>query len=331
MESHKFCIAPMIEYTDRHCRYFFRKLTTKAMLYTEMVVADTIIYGDKEFFLKFDQSEHPIGLQIAGSDPKKLSLASKVGQDFGYDEVNLNLGCPSKRVQEGNFGACMMKDLDLIEQCLLSMKEAVSIPVTIKFRIGLDNDDPYKVLPELVERVKDIGINTIIIHARKAILDGLDPKKNREIPPLDYEIVRLLKRKWPDLRIILNGGLNSIPQAYKEITTGYNDPDGVMMGRAVYIDPYILKDVDSVFYNKTRREINRFEVVEQMIPYIEKELQQGTRLHHITKHMMGIFHGFRGAKLWRKYLSEESIKKNFDPNIIKKALNKIVDAQKEVA
>ena len=210
---HKFCIAPMIDYTDRHCRYFFRKLTKNAFLYSEMVVSEAIVYGDKDFFLKFDESEHPVALQIAGSNPKNLSYAAKCGEDFGYDEINFNLGCPSKKVQEGNFGACLMNDMDLVEDCLGSMIKSVSVPVTVKCRIGLDDDDPYEVLPAMIERLNSIGIKTIIIHARKAILNGLDPKKNREIPPLDYDLVRLIKRKWPELNLVLNGGINSIEKA----------------------------------------------------------------------------------------------------------------------
>ena len=232
---HKFCIAPMIDYTDRHCRYFFRKLTKNAFLYSEMVVSEAIVYGDKDFFLKFDEAEHPVALQIAGSNPKNLSYAAKCGEDFGYDEINFNLGCPSKRVQEGNFGACLMNDMDLVEDCLGSMIKSVSVPVTVKCRIGLDEDDPYDVLPSMIERLSSIGIKTIIIHARKAILNGLDPKKNREIPPLDYDLVRLIKRKWPELNLVLNGGINSIEQAKKELNSNQYDPDGIMMGRAAYI------------------------------------------------------------------------------------------------
>ena len=225
----------MIDYTDRHCRYFFRKLTKNAFLYSEMVVSEAIVYGDKDFFLKFDESEHPVALQIAGSNPKNLSYAAKCGEDFGYDEINFNLGCPSKKVQEGNFGACLMNDMDLVEDCLGSMIKSVSVPVTVKCRIGLDDDDPYEVLPAMIERLNSIGIKTIIIHARKAILNGLDPKKNREIPPLDYDLVRLIKRKWPELNLVLNGGINSIEKAKKELNSNQYDPDGIMMGRAAYI------------------------------------------------------------------------------------------------
>ncbi len=331
IEKHKFCIAPMIDYTDRHCRYFFRKITQNAMLYTEMVVADAIIFGDKDFFLKFDKIEHPVGLQIAGSDPEKLSEAAKLGEEYGYDEINLNLGCPSRKVQEGNFGACMMKDLDLVEKCLSKIKESVKIPVTVKCRIGLDNDDPYQVLPNFIERIKEIDIDTFIIHARKAILNGLDPKKNREIPPLDYDIVRLLKRKWPELNFILNGGLNSIADAKKEISLDRTNLDGVMLGRAVYIDPFMLKDVDYVFYNKNKIDVNRYQIAEQMLPYIERQVKKGTQVNHVIRHMLGLFHGYRGAKFWRSYLSNEITKRKFDPNVLREALDKMYDIQKEVA
>ena len=328
---HKFCIAPMIDYTDRHCRYFFRKLTKNAFLYSEMVVSEAIVYGDKDFFLKFDEAEHPVALQIAGSNPKNLSYAAKCGEDFGYDEINFNLGCPSKRVQEGNFGACLMNDMDLVEDCLGSMIKSVSVPVTVKCRIGLDEDDPYDVLPSMIERLSSIGIKTIIIHARKAILNGLDPKKNREIPPLDYDLVRLIKRKWPELNLVLNGGINSIEQAKKELNSNQYDPDGIMMGRAAYIDPFILTNIDNVFYKDKKLDHSRFDIVREMIPYIESEIAKGTYLNHITRHMLGLFHGVKGAKFWRSHLSENAPKRKTDINVIKEALIKIEEIQKEVA
>ena len=330
MFDHKFCVAPMIDYTDRHCRYFFRTLTKKAYLYSEMVVADAIVYGDKNFFLKFDDKEHPVALQLAGSNPYNLSYAAKCAEKFGYDEINFNLGCPSRRVQEGNFGACLMSDLDLVEKCLSSMMKVVEIPVTVKCRIGLDDDDPYKVLPALVDRLEDIGIRTIIIHARKAILNGLDPKKNREIPPLDYDLVRLIKRDWPELNIILNGGINSIADAQKETVSYQNNPDGIMMGRAIYTDPYMLTDVDNIFYGEEKIRKSRFDIAREMIPYIEKEIIQGTFINHITRHMLGLFHGIKGAKLWRNYLSENAPKRKYDISVFKEALLKIEEIHKEV-
>ena len=328
---HKFCIAPMIDYTDRHCRYFFRKLTKNAFLYSEMVVSEAIVYGDKDFFLKFDESEHPVALQIAGSNPKNLSYAAKCGEDFGYDEINFNLGCPSKKVQEGNFGACLMNDMDLVEDCLGSMIKSVSVPVTVKCRIGLDDDDPYEVLPAMIERLNSIGIKTIIIHARKAILNGLDPKKNREIPPLDYDLVRLIKRKWPELNLVLNGGINSIEKAKKELNSNQYDPDGIMMGRAAYIDPFILTNIDNVFYKDKKINHSRFDIVREMIPYIESEIAKGVYINHITRHMLGLFHGIKGAKFWRSHLSENAPKRKQDINVIKEALIKIEEIQKEVA
>ena len=328
---HKFCIAPMIDYTDRHCRYFFRKLTKNAFLYSEMVVSDAIVYGDKDFFLKFDESQHPVALQIAGSNPKNLAYAAKCGEDFGYDEINFNLGCPSKRVQEGNFGACLMSDLDLVEACLGLMIKSVSIPVTVKCRVGLDDDDPYEVLPAMIERLSSIGIKTIIIHARKAILNGLDPKKNREIPPLDYDLVRLIKRKWPELNVVLNGGINSIEEAKKELNSNQYDPDGIMMGRAAYLDPFMLTDIDHVFYEAKKQDHSRFDIAREMIPYIESEIAKGTYISHITRHMLGLFHGVKGAKFWRSHLSENAPKRKSDINVIKEALIKIEEIQKEVA
>ena len=328
MLSHRFCIAPMIDYTDRHCRYFFRKLTRNAFLYSEMVVSDAIVYGDKDFFLKFDESQHPVALQIAGSNPKNLSYASRCGEDYGYDEINFNLGCPSRRVQEGNFGACLMKDLDLVEKCLIEMIKSVNIPVTVKCRIGLDEDDPYEILPLMIERLEKIGIETIIIHARKAILNGLDPKKNREIPPLDYGIVRLIKRKWPNLNLILNGGINSVDHARKELNSNQFDPDGIMMGRAAYTDPYMLTNVDHVFYKKEKNEMSRFDVVREMIPYIERELQRGSKMMSITRHMLNLFKGERGGRIWRRKVGALSAKGQTDVEALRQV---IVEMQRSKA
>jgi len=223
--SHKFCIAPMIDVTNRHCRFFFRKFSRHARLYTEMIVADSIIYGDKEFLLGFDQIEHPLALQLAGSDPLVLSQAALIGESYGYDEINLNIGCPSKRVQAGNFGACLMADPKLVAECVEKIKEKVSIPVTIKCRIAIDDYNPDEMLTEFVEVTKNSGVSTFIIHARKAMLEGLDPKQNREIPPLDYDIVRMIKRKWPELNIVLNGGLLNLYEAKKEISKYYEIPE----------------------------------------------------------------------------------------------------------
>ena len=224
-----------------------------------------------------------------------------------------------------------MNDLDLVETCLTAMMKSVKVPVTVKCRVGLDDDDPYEVLPKMIERLKAIGIKTIIIHARKAILNGLDPKKNREIPPLDYDLVRLIKRKWPELNLVLNGGINSIEQGEKELNFNQHDPDGIMMGRTAYTDPFILTNVDNVFYEEKKKNLSRFDIVKEMIPYIESEIAKGVYINNITRHMLGLFHGVKGAKFWRSHLSENAPKRKQDINVIKEALIKIEEIQKEVA
>ena len=330
--SYKFCVAPMIDYTDKHCRYFLRKITKRSRLYSEMMVADTIINGNRDFFLSHDLSEHPLALQIAGSDPKKLAEAASIGESYGFDEINFNLGCPSRRVQEGNFGACLMNNIRLVQDCVASMKNRINIPVTIKCRIGVDENNPYEVLPKFIENLTESGITTFIIHARKAILNGLDPRQNREIPPLDYDLVRLIKRKWPNLNIILNGGIKSPDQGFKEMNLiRGSELDGVMLGRAVYIDPYILSDVDRIFFEENYTQISRFDLALSMIPYLEGNVKNGVPLNIMTRHMLGLFHGQRGAKSWRNYLSQESIKRKDDPHVLEDAVKIIKNIHREAA
>ena len=330
--SHKFCIAPMIDVTNRHCRFFFRKFSRHARLYTEMIVADSIIYGDKEFLLGFDQIEHPLALQLAGSDPLVLSQAALIGEGYGYDEINLNIGCPSKRVQAGNFGACLMADPKLVAECVEKIKEKVSIPVTIKCRIAIDDYNPDEMLTEFVEVTKNSGVSTFIIHARKAMLEGLDPKQNREIPPLDYDIVRMIKRKWPELNIVLNGGLLNLYEAKKEISKSKGIKlDGVMLGRAVQENPYSIIEVDKLFFNDNRKLPSRIEIVEEMISYLELCVKNDVPINIVTQNMLGLFHGCRGAKLWRSYLSHEAPRRRNDPNVLKEALGEIISFQSQAA
>ena len=330
--SHKFCIAPMIDVTNRHCRFFFRKFSRHARLYTEMIVADSIIYGDKEFLLGFDQIEHPLALQLAGSDPLVLSQAALIGESYGYDEINLNIGCPSKRVQAGNFGACLMADPKLVAECVEKIKEKVSIPVTIKCRIAIDDYNPDEMLTEFIEVTKNSGVSTFIIHARKAMLEGLDPKQNREIPPLDYDIVRMIKRKWPELNIVLNGGLLNLYEAKKEISKSKGIKlDGVMLGRAVQENPYSIIEVDKLFFNDDRKLPSRIEIVEEMISYLELCVKNDVPINIVTQNMLGLFHGCRGAKLWRSYLSHEAPRRRNDPNVLKEALDEIISFQSQAA
>ena len=330
--SHNFCIAPMIDVTNRHCRFFFRKFSKYARLYTEMVVADSIIFGNKDFLLGFDEIEHPVALQIAGSDPKTLSQAAEIGEQYGYDEINLNIGCPSKRVQAGNFGACLMADPKLVSECVESIKEKVKIPVTIKCRIAIDDYNPDEMLTEFVETTKKTGVSTYIIHARKAILNGLDPKQNREIPPLDYDIVRMIKRKWPELNIILNGGILSPYEGKKEISKSKGIKlDGVMLGRAVQENPYCLTDVDKIFFNDNSKIPSRIQIAEEMISYLEICVKRNVPINIVTQNMFGLFHGCRGAKLWRSYLSHEAPRRRDDPNVLKEALNQIISFQSQAA
>ena len=297
-----------------------------------MIVADSIIYGDKEFLLGFDQIEHPLALQLAGSDPLVLSQAALIGEGYGYDEINLNIGCPSKRVQAGNFGACLMADPKLVAECVEKIKEKVSIPVTIKCRIAIDDYNPDEMLTEFVEVTKNSGVSTFIIHARKAMLEGLDPKQNREIPPLDYDIVRMIKRKWPELNIVLNGGLLNLYEAKKEISKSKGIKlDGVMLGRAVQENPYSIIEVDKLFFNDNRKLPSRIEIVEEMISYLELCVKNDVPINIVTQNMLGLFHGCRGAKLWRSYLSHEAPRRRNDPNVLKEALDEIISFQSQAA
>jgi len=288
--------------TDRHCRYFHRLLSKHARLYSEMITADAVIHGKRDKLLGFDRAEHPVALQLGGSDPEKLAMAAKIGADFGYDEINLNVGCPSGRVQSGAFGACLMKTPELVRDCVAGMRAAVRIPVTVKCRIGVDDQIPEESLFTLVDLVAGAGCETFIVHARKALLDGLSPKENRFVPPLEYDLVRRLKRERPDLTIVLNGGIETINQA--QILS--QDCDGVMLGRAAYGEPYILATVDEEFFGDAGAAPSREEVALQMSEYLKQQFELGVRAHSVTRHMLGLYHGAPGARVWRRYISEHA-------------------------
>ncbi|MDA8621885.1 tRNA dihydrouridine(20/20a) synthase DusA [Psychrosphaera sp.] len=299
----KFCVAPMLDWTDRHCRYFYRTLSKHSVLYTEMVTTGAIIHG-KNDFLKFNKEEQPVALQLGGSDPDALAHCAKLAEERGYDEVNLNVGCPSDRVQNGMFGACLMAKPELVAECVAAMKAVTTIPITVKSRIGIDDQDSFEFLLDFVTKVKAAGCETFIIHARKAWLTGLSPKENRDIPPLDYDRVYKIKAMFPELEIIINGGVKTLEDSVEHL----KHVDGVMMGREVYQNPYIMADVDKVIYDDDHEKITRSGVLGKMSDYITAhELDEG-RAWHVLRHMMGLYLGLPGAKIWRRYLSENAVK-----------------------
>lgn len=288
--------------TDRHCRYFHRLMTARARLYTEMITADAAIHGERERLLGFHASEHPVALQLGGSDPEGLAAAARIGEDFGYDEINLNVGCPSDRVQSGAFGACLMKTPTLVADCVAAMRAAVSVPVTVKCRLGVDDQEPEESLFDFIEAVSAAGCEIFIVHARKAWLMGLSPKENRTIPPLDYDIVKRLKQRRPDLLIVLNGGIETLEDA-AALSDGV---DGVMLGRAAYGAPYLLAGVDALFFGDRAPVVSREAVVRAMSDYVKAQLARGVRPHSITRHMLGLFHASPGARRWRRFISENA-------------------------
>jgi tRNA-dihydrouridine synthase A len=317
--AHRFCCAPMMDWTDRHCRVFHRHLSRHALLYTEMITAQAIRHGDRSRLLGFDPQEQPVALQLGGSDPAMLSEAAKIGEDYGYCEINLNVGCPSDRVQEGRFGACLMAEPQLVAECVTAMREAVKIPVTVKCRIGIDDQDENKGLDRFVERVAATGCNTFIIHARKAWLKGLSPKENREIPPLNYARVHQLKADFPHLGIILNGGLATLESATAEM----QNLDGVMLGRAAYHTPWLLADVDRLFFDAPSPVSDRFAAVNNMLPYIQQQLHQGIGLSKMTRHMLGLFHGQPGGRHWRQIISEQGHVPGAGIEVLRRALDAV--------
>jgi tRNA-dihydrouridine synthase A len=305
-----------MDWTDRHCRFFHRLLSTHARLYTEMVTADAILHGKRDRLLAFSAQEHPVALQLGGSDPAKLAEAAAIGQDYGYDEINLNIGCPSDRVQEGRFGACLMAEPDLVARCVGAMRSSVSVPVTVKCRIGIDDQDSETALDDFIGTVADAGCDTVIVHARKAWLAGLSPKENREIPPLDHARVYRLKAARPGLAIVINGGILSLDEAEEHLSR----VDGVMLGRAAYHNPYILADADRRFFGSDDEPPSRADVVERLIPYVEDRLGECVPLHRVTRHILGLYQGVPGARAWRRHLSENAHRRGAGIEVVREAL-----------
>ena len=311
----RFSVAPMLDWTTRHCRYFHRQFSQHALLYTEMVTSQAIIHA-KYDHLAFDVAENPVAIQLGGSDPEQLRHCAKLAEERGYVEINLNVGCPSDRVQNGMFGACLMAKADLVADCVSAMQSAVKIPVTVKTRIGIDELDSYEFLCDFVEKVKNTGCRELIVHARKAWLSGLSPKENREIPPLDYERVYQLKRDFPDLFISINGGIKTV----EEMKAHLHHVDGVMVGREAYQNPSLLGVIDNALFDENAPIITARQAVEKMLPYIEQQLSQGVYLNHITRHMLGTFQNCKGARQWRRYLSENAHKPGAGIDVVETAL-----------
>ncbi len=323
LQSRKFAVAPLMDWTDRHCRAFHRTLTRQALLYTEMVTADAVIHGDRERLLGYSEIEHPVALQLGGSDPTKMAAAARIGAAAGYDEINLNIGCPSDRVQSGRFGACLMREPDLVAQLWRAAQEAApDTPVTIKSRIGVDDQEPREALFELVDRAAREGCTTFIVHARKAWLKGLSPKENREVPPLDYDLVRELKRVRPGLEIVLNGGLRDLDHALEESPT----LDGVMLGRAAYQTPVTLMEVDARIFGAANPSASCEAAVEGHLPYVEAQLARGVPLRAMTRHMLGLFNGKPGGRAWRRVLSERGVRNGAGVEVVRDALAEIAHA-----
>ena len=308
-------VAPMMDWTDRHCRYFHRLLAPSALLYTEMVTTGAIIHGDADRFLAYNPEEHPLALQLGGSDPADLTVCARIAEERGYDEVNLNVGCPSDRVQKGRFGACLMLEPDLVKDCMAAMLDAVDIPVTIKTRLGVDDFYSYQFMSDFVGRVAESGCSVFIMHARKAILAGLSPKQNRDVPPLHHDWVYRLKQESPGLDIVINGGIDSLEAVQNHLEY----VDGVMLGRAAYHTPWLLAECQQQLFEAatvTRRE----DIVEQMSDYLEREVEKGTAVKHISRHLLGLFQGLPGAKAWRRYLSENAFRDDNNAQLLNQAL-----------
>ena len=313
--GHRFAVAPMIDWTDRHCRFFHRQLTGRALLHTEMLVADAVLHGERTRLLAFDPAEHPVAIQLGGSDPAKLAEATRIAESFGYDEINLNVGCPSSRVQSGAFGACLMLEPALVGRCLAAMRAAVAVPVTVKCRIGVDAQDPQEALDALADAAAEAGVSAIWVHARKAWLQGLSPKENREIPPLDYDRVYRLKERMSGLFVGLNGGLACVAAAAVHL----GRVDGVMLGRAAYNNPGDLAAVDPLLSGEPAGATNWAALVDTMADYAERHMRVGGRLVHVTRHMTGLFAGLPGARRWRQILSEEAARPGAEPALLRRA------------
>ncbi|MAV62109.1 MAG: tRNA dihydrouridine(20/20a) synthase DusA [Candidatus Pelagibacter sp.] len=316
--NRKVSVAPMMDCTDRHERYFLRLISKNVLLYTEMIVSEAIDRGDKKKLLSFNINEKPVALQLGGSSPRLLAQSAKIGEDFGYDEINLNLGCPSKKVQKNKFGACLIKEPNLVADCLNKMVNSTSLPVTVKTRIGYDDVENYENLYNFINLLKSTGVNTFIIHARKAMLGKFTPKQNLNIPPLKYEMVYNLKKDFKNLEIIVNGGITSVEQ----IKDHLKKTDGTMIGRAAYHSPYILADVEKEIF-KNNNVLTREEVIEKLIPYMKEEIKKGTRMNQIMRHTLGLFHGQTGSSFWKRYLSENMCVRNADVKKIDHIMDKV--------
>ena len=316
-DHHRFCIAPMLHWTDTYCRYFFRQLTQHTLLYTDMVTTGALLHQNPGRFLDYQPNEHPLALQLGGSDPAALAHCAKLATTWGYDEINLNIGCPSDRVQAGRFGACLMAEPELVAECVTAMRAVSHLPVTVKHRTGIDHQDSYPELQQFVATVAQAGCTTFIVHARKAWLKGLSPKQNREIPPLQYPWVYRLKQDFPHLTIILNGGIQTIDEAKTQL----NWVDGVMVGRAAYQNPWLLAQVDQAIWQTKTTAASRQQVVLQILPFITEQLQQGVALKQITRHMLGLFQGQPGAKAWRRHLTEQGCRPNAGIQVVEQALS----------
>src|SRR5262245_58184132 len=311
----RFAIAPMMEWTDRHCRYFLRLISRHARLYTEMVTSAAIVHGDRERLLGFDAAEHPVALQLGGSDPKELALAARIGADYGYDEINLNCGCPSDRVQSGRFGACLMGEPALVADCVAAMRAVVKVPVTVKCRIGIDDRDSFEELYSFVSAVVDAGAQALIVHARKAWLQGLSPKQNREIPPLSYPTVYHLKRAFGALPVVLNGGIDTLAAVHEHLRL----VDGVMLGRAAYHDPWLLATIDRELFGDDHPMPSRHEVLEAFLPYVERQLATGRRLNSMSRHVLGLFQACPGGRRFRRHIAENAYRDGAGVEVLRDA------------
>jgi tRNA-dihydrouridine synthase A len=322
MLNRKLSVAPMLDWTDRYCRYFLRLISKHVVLYTEMVTTGAILHGDRARFLDFDPAEHPLALQLGGSNPGELAECARLGNLWGYDEINLNVGCPSDRVQSGRFGACLMMTPNLVGDCVKAMRDRVTIDISIKHRIGVDDRDSYEALCDFVGTVSEAGCSTFIVHARKAWLQGLSPKENREVPPLSYPTVHRLKRDFPQLEVIINGGITNLDQVSDQLER----VDGVMIGREAYHNPWILAEADHLIFGQPRSPLSRHQIVESLIPYVEHELAKGMPINRITRHILGLFQSQPGARKWRRVLSEGSHLPGADSRLLRRAAAQVVEA-----
>ena len=323
----RFCVAPMMDWTDRHCRFFHRLMSRRARLYTEMLTTGAVIHGDRTRLLAFDAAEHPVALQLGGSEPAALVTAARIGAEMGYDEINLNVGCPSDRVQEGRFGACLMAEPRRVADGVAAMKSAVTVPVTVKCRLGIDEQDTEEGLDRFVDQVIAAGADALIVHARKAWLKGLSPRENRDVPPLDHARVHRLKLRLGDFPVVINGGIHSLD----DVDAHLAHVDGVMLGRGAYEHPSILLDVDPRVFGQKAQVADARAAVEALFPYIERELARGVRLHDITRHLLGLFRGVPGARLFRRHLATEAVKPGAGMAVLRHALALVMDSRTEFA